>query len=62
MVYKAMKDKKKNPVHFQFFLSTQWMNVQFLRYLSDYLRMRKARKVNHVKIDIYVEEKEEGAA
>lgn len=60
IVYKAMKDKKKTPVTLSFLVTTNWMHVQFLNHLLKYLSMKKAKKVDHVKIDIYIEEKTEG--
>lgn len=59
LVYKAMIDKKKKPVSLQFFCPTDWMHVQFLNHLGNYLALKKAKKVSHVKLDIYVEQKEE---
>ena len=58
MVYKAMIDKNKTPISLQFFVPNDWMNLQFLTYLSTYLNQKKAKKVDHVNLDIFVEEKE----
>lgn len=57
-IHKAMCDKQKKQVNLQFFFHTQWMHYQFLEYLSTYLSAKKAKKVNHVKVDLYIEEKE----
>lgn len=59
VVCKAMKDKNKTPVNLRFMCTTDWMHVQFLDYLIKYLAYKKAKKVSHVSIDIYIEEKEE---
>lgn len=59
IVYKAMKDKKKTPVSFRFLCTSDWMHVQFLNHMLTYLKQKKARKVEHVKLDIYIEEKED---
>jgi hypothetical protein len=58
IVYKAMKDKKKQEVNLQFLCTSEWMHLQFLQYLMSYLAAKKAKKVEHVKIDIYIEQKE----
>lgn len=55
-----MKDKTKTPVTLVFLCTTDWMHVQFLTYMVDYLAKKKAKKVEHVKVDIYIEQKEEG--
>ena len=60
LVHKAMKDKTKTPVTLVFLCTTDWMHVQFLTYMVDYLAKKKAKKVEHVKVDIYIEQKEEG--
>jgi hypothetical protein len=57
-IYKAMINKNKTEVQFQYLCSSDFMHVQFLEYLSKYLGLKKAKKVNHVKIDIYIEEKD----
>lgn len=57
-IYKAMIDKKKTEVKLQYLCSSDFMHVQFLEYLAKYLGLKKAKKVNHVKIDIYIEEKD----
>lgn len=59
LVYKAMKDKQKTEINFRFMVTSDWMHVQFLTYLCDYLAKKKAKKVSHVKIDIYIEQKEQ---
>ena len=59
IVYKAMKDKNKTPVNLRFMCSSDWMHVQFLTYLLDYLSKKKVKKVEHVKVDIYIEQKED---
>jgi hypothetical protein len=58
-IYKAMSNKKKTPVNLVYFCTTNFMNLMFLSHLKDYLQQRKAKKVDHVKVDIYVEEKED---
>lgn len=57
-IYKAMTDKKKTEVKLQYLCPSDFMHVQFLEYLAKYLGCKKAKKVNHVKIDIYIEEKD----
>lgn len=57
-VYRAMIDKKKKEVQLQYLCSSDFMHVQFLEYLAKYLGIKKAKKVSHVKIDIYIEEKD----
>ena len=57
-IYKAMTDKKKTEVKLQYLCSSDFMHVQFLEYLAKYLGLKKAKKVSHVKIDIYIEEKD----
>lgn len=57
-VYKAMVDKKKTEVTLQYLCSSNFMHEQFLGYLAKYLGFKKAKKVSHVKIDIYIEEKD----
>lgn len=60
VIHKAMKDKEKRQVNLRFMCTSDWMHVQFLQYLISYLEMQKAKRVEHVKIDIYIEQKEEG--
>lgn len=57
-IYKAMIDKKKTEVKLQYLCSSDFMHVQFLEYLAKYLGLKKAKKAKHVKIDIYIEEKD----
>ncbi len=57
IIYKSMKDKNKTPVSLQFMCTSDWMHVQFLTYMADYLYKKKAKKVDHVKVDIYIEQK-----
>jgi hypothetical protein len=59
IVYKAMIDEKKKKVNFKLLITSDWMHVQFLNYMIDYLQKKKARKVDHVNLDIYIETKEE---
>lgn len=58
IIYKAMKDKEKTEVNLKFMVTSDWMHVQFLTYLLDYLEKKKVKKVSHVKVDIYIEQKE----
>jgi hypothetical protein len=55
-VYKAMKDKEKTPINFRFMCASNWMHEQFLSYLLDYLRLKKAKRATHVTIDIFIEQ------
>jgi hypothetical protein len=56
MVYKAMKDKDKNPITFEFMCPTDFMHTQFVTQLNEYLIVwKKAKKVSHVKINTYIE-------
>lgn len=57
IIYKSMKDKSKTPVSLKFMCTSDWMHVQFLTYLVEYLRKKKVKKVDHVKVDIYIEQK-----
>ncbi len=55
-VYKAMKDKDKNPITFEFMCPTDFMHTQFVTQLNEYLIVwKKAKKVSHVKINTYIE-------
>lgn len=58
IIYKAMKDKNKTQMNFKFLCTSDWMHVQFLNYLIMYLEQKKVKKVDHVKLDIFIEEKD----
>lgn len=61
-IYKAMKDKNKTPIQFEFLCSTGFMHEQFIRHMNEYLLVwKKAKKVDHVKINIYIETTEDNA-
>ncbi len=55
-IHKAMIDKKKTEVTLSFMCPSDFMHTQFLSYLAKYLGAKKAKKVTHVKVDIYIEE------
>lgn len=58
-VYDAMKDKDRTPVVLKFFISTPWVQEQFMAYMLEYLTKKKVKKTSHVTIDIYIEEEED---
>lgn len=57
-VYKAMMDRKKTKVNLTYFCTTEFMHLMFLRNLAQYLQERKAKKVDHVSIDIFIDQGE----
>jgi predicted RNA-binding protein with RPS1 domain len=62
-IYNAMKDKEKKPIEFEFMCPTGFMHTQFVNHLNEYLvTWKKAKKVSHVKINIYLETTEEDSA
>lgn len=56
IIHKAMK--KKEPVNLRFLVTSNWMHVQFLNHMATYLKHKKAKKVDHVKIEIFIEEED----
>jgi hypothetical protein len=58
-IHKAMSNKEKKEVTLTFLCTSEWMHLQFLTYMAYYLGAKKAKKVGHVKVDIYIEQKEE---
>lgn len=57
LVYLAMMDEAKAELNF--LCTTSFMYKQTLRYLLWYLEQKKAPKVKHVNVDIFIEEKKE---
>lgn len=57
-VYKAMANTKKTPTRFDFFLTSEFLQKLFVTNLALYLVQKKAKKVKHVQVNIYVEQKE----
>lgn len=60
LIYKAMVHKDKKKTSLRFLVPTQFMYAQFLHHLLFYLKARKAPKVEHVKVDIFIEEPTDG--
>jgi hypothetical protein len=54
-----MKDKTKTPVNLRFMCTSDWLHEQFLDYMVYYLSCKKAKKVSHVNVDIYIETQED---
>lgn len=54
LVYQAMMGEAK--VQLNFLCTTSFMHAQTLRYMVWYLKQKNAPKVNHVNIDIFIEE------
>lgn len=58
LVYTAMMldPPPKDKVNLRFLCSTPFVHKIFLEFLITYLEAKKAKKVNHVVLDIFVEE------
>jgi hypothetical protein len=56
-VYKAMVNKERAEITLQYLCTTDFIHTQFLKYLAKYIGIKKPKKVTHVKIDIFIEEK-----
>jgi len=59
-IYKAMVHKDKPKKSFRYLVPTQFLYNQFLHYLIYYLKAKKAPKVTHITVDIFIEENTNG--
>ena len=59
-IYKAMVHKDKAKKSFRYLVPTQFLYNQLLHYLIYYLKAKKAPKVTHITVDIFIEENTNG--